>query len=97
MTCTLRFKKDVLILKILLCFGSCAFGLEVIPHPCCYLTFIVEKTHHGPVIAPFSVLLQLFFCYIGGVLVSELPTFFTVIDSYILAIEQTVTHEEHLR
>ena len=37
-----------------------------------------------------------FFSYIGGVLVSKLPTFFTVIDSYILAIEQTITHEKHL-
>ena len=61
MTCSLRFKKDVLILKMLLCFGSCAFGLEAIPHPCCYLMFILEKTHDGSVIAPFSVQrLQLF-------------------------------------
>ena len=35
--------------------------LEAIPHPSCYLTNIVDKTHHRPVIAPnFSVqLLQL--------------------------------------
>ena len=50
----LRFKKDVLIL------GFCAFGFEAIPHPSCYLTSIVDKTHHGLVIASFSVrLLQL--------------------------------------
>ena len=37
-----------------------AFGFEAIPHPSCYLTSIVNKTHHGTVIAPFSVqLLQL--------------------------------------
>ena len=59
MTCSLRFKKDVAILKMLLSFGFCAFGFR---NPfSCYLTSIVDKTHHGPVISPFSVLLlQLF-------------------------------------
>ena len=34
--------------------------LEVIPHPSCYVTSTVDKTHHGPVVAPVSVqLLQL--------------------------------------
>ena len=62
MICSFRFKKDVLILKMLLCFGFLeTFGFEAIPHPSCYLTSIVDKTHHEPVIAPFSVqLLQLF-------------------------------------
>ena len=36
---------------MLLCFGFCAFGFEAIPHPSCYLTSIVDKTHHGPAIA----------------------------------------------
>ena len=61
MICSLGFKRDALILKILLCFGFCAFDFEAMPHPSCYLTSIVEKTHHGQVIAPFSVQLpQLF-------------------------------------
>ena len=60
MTCSLRFKKDVFIL-MLLCFGFCAFGFEAKPHPSCYLTLIVDQTHHWSVIAPFSVqLLQHF-------------------------------------
>ena len=37
------------------CFGFCAFGFEAIAHPSCYLTSIIVKTRHGPVIAPFSV------------------------------------------
>ena len=43
------------------CFGFCTFGFEAIPHPSCFLTSILDKTHHEPVIAPFSVqLLQHF-------------------------------------
>ena len=36
-------------------FGFCAFGFEGLRRPSCYLTSIVDKTHHEPVIAPFSV------------------------------------------
>ena len=45
------------------CFGFCAFGFEalVIPNPSCYLTSIIDKTHHGPVIALFSVQLLQYF------------------------------------
>ena len=50
---SLTFKKDNLVLK--LCFGFSAFGFEAIPYPSCYLTSIVNKTHHEPVIAPFFV------------------------------------------
>ena len=32
-----------------------AFGFETMPRPSCYLTSIIDKTYHGPVIA-------LFFC-----------------------------------
>ena len=32
-----------------------AFGFEAMSHPSCYLTSIMDKTHHGPIIA-------LFFC-----------------------------------
>ena len=55
---------------MLICFGFCAFGFEATPHPSCYLNSIVDETHHGLVIATFSVqLLQLF--YAGGILVSK--------------------------
>ena len=47
---------------------------EAVPHPRCYLTFIVDKTHHGPVAAPFSMQLLQLFSYVLGVLVT--PTFF---------------------
>ena len=51
----LKFNKDVLFLKMLLCSGFCAFDFEAIPNSSCHLISIVDKTHHGPVIAPFSV------------------------------------------
>ena len=48
----LRFRNDVLI--VLFWFGFCAIDFEDI-------TSIVDKTHHGPVIAPFLMqVLQLF-------------------------------------
>ena len=60
LVCSLRFKKDVLILKILLSFGFCAFGFEAIPHPSCYLNmgqllrlFSVVAPVTAALIAPF--------------------------------------------
>ena len=55
----LRFKKDFFILRKF-CFGFCAFGFEAILDASCYLTSIVDKSNHGPVITPFSVQLQEF-------------------------------------
>ena len=56
---------------MLLCFGFFAFGFEAISHAICYLNQIVNKIHHGPVIAPFFVQLLQFLSYTGGVLVSK--------------------------
>ena len=53
----------------ILCFW---FLLEAILHPSCYLTSTVDKTHHGSVIAPFSLQLLQLFCYVGGILVTNL-------------------------
>ena len=54
------FKKDALILKMLLC-EFCASSFEAIPQPSCYFTSIVDKAQRGPVIVPFSLqFLQLF-------------------------------------
>ena len=56
----------------------------------------MDKAHHGPVIALFSVqLLQRF------LLCPRCPSkqpFFSLllIDKYILAIQEIITHEEHL-
>ena len=86
MICMLIFKKDVLILKCY--FGFFAFVFEATPHPICYLTSIVDKTHHWLVIATFFICSFCgFFSYVGGVLVTK--PFFTVIHWYILAIQQT--------
>ena len=45
----------------MLLFRLCSFGLEAMPRPSCYLTSIMDKTHHGPVIALSSVQRQQFF------------------------------------
>ena len=58
----------------------------------------MAKTHHGPVIALFSVKPQQIF-YLTWEVPKE-PTFFhsfLLIERYILAIQQIITHEEHLR
>ena len=77
-------------------FGFCAFGFEAMPHTICYLTFIMDKTLHGPVIALFSLQLKRFFSYVEGILVTNHFSLLLV-DRYILAIQQIITHEEHLR
>ena len=69
MICSLKLNKDFVILKC--CCGFCAFGFEAMPHPSCYLTPIMAKTHLGPVIALFSVKLQQIFSYAGGILVTN--------------------------
>ena len=76
MICSLRFKKDNLILKC--CFEFCAFRFEAIPHPKCYLISIVDKTHHGTVIAPFCVQDRQLFQLPRRCLSNQ--TFFAVID-----------------
>ena len=38
------------------CFGFCAFGFEAMPHPSCYLTSIMDKTRHKPVIGLLKML-----------------------------------------
>ena len=78
------------------CCGFCAFGFEAMPHLSCYLTFIMDKTHHGLVIAFFSLQLQQLFSYVRGILVTSHFSMF-LIDRYILAIQKIITHEEHLQ
>ena len=36
------------------CLGFCAFDFEIIPHPSCYFSSIMDKTRHGSVIAFFQ-------------------------------------------
>ena len=55
----------------------------------------MDKTHHGPVNALFSMQLQELF-QLHRLYPRNQP-FFTVIDCYILAIQQVVTHKEYLR
>ena len=76
MICSLKFKKDVIFLKMILCFRFCAFDCEAISHPSCYLSSILDKTHYGLVITPFSVQILQYFSYAGSGLVSESPTVF---------------------
>ena len=57
----------------------------------------MDKTHHGLVIALFSLqLLQLFSLRRRCPVVTNL-FLLLLIDRYVLAIQEIVTHEEHLR
>ena len=80
MICSLRFKKDVLILKMLLwilCFWFWSYTLSKL----LFLFFLCNFCS--------------FFSYVTGVLVTNLFTLL-LIDRYILAIHQIITHKEHL-
>ena len=94
MVFSLKFKKDVVILKMLL--WILCFGFDGMPHPSCYLTSIMNKTHHEPVIALFSLQLQQLFSYLRGILVTNHFSMFLT-DRYILAIQQIIRQEKHLR
>ena len=61
--------------KHVACFGFCAFGFEAIPHLSCYLTSIVNKTHHEPVIALFLCNFCCSFSNVRGVLKCKSSTF----------------------
>ena len=85
------------------CLGLRAFGFEAMPHPSCYLTFVMDKTYHGAVVAPFSMQLQQLL-QLRWRCPSNQPFFTAIVifhcfltDRYILAIQQIITHEEHLR
>ena len=94
MICAAWNSKKILSEKCCLVF--CAFDFEAIPPPNCYLTSIMDKTHHGSVIALFPVQLQQPFSYTGGIVVTNhFPLLLT--DRYILAIQQIITHKEHLQ
>ena len=56
----------------------------------------MDKTQHGPVIVLSSIQLLQFLNYVGGVLVTNLFSL-SLTDRYILAIQQIITHEEHMR
>ena len=96
MTGSLNIKKDVPILKMLL--WILCFGFEAMFHPSCYLTSIMDKTHHGSVIGLFSVQLQrsILATFEVAILVTNQFSLL-LIDRYILGIQQIITHEEHLR
>ena len=78
------------------CFGFCAFGFEAIPHPRCYLTSIMDKTHHDQLLLFFLCNFSSFLAYVGGVLVTTLFSLL-LIDRYISVIQQIIIYEEYLR
>ena len=82
--------------------GGYVFGFEAIPHPSFYLNSIMDKTRHGPVIALFFVKLQQLFSLRLKYPCINQPFFHCLlfdmmIGSYILAIQQMITHKEHLQ
>ena len=90
MVCSLKFKKDVNVKNAALNFVILV--LKPYPHPSCYLTSIMDKTHNGPVIALFLYSFSSFFS-----LGRRCPRNQLLIGRYIVAIQQIITHEEHLR
>ena len=60
MICSLKVKKDIYLKNVAWDFVL-LLDFEVIPHPSCYFTSIMNKTHHGLGIALFSVKLQQLF------------------------------------
>ena len=57
------------------------------PHLSCYLTSIMVKPHHGPVIALFLCNFSSFFSYVVGIPVTNHFSLL-LLDRYILAIQQ---------
>ena len=78
------------------CCGFCGFDFEAMPHLTLLSYSIMDKTHHGALIALFSMQLQHLFSYVGGILVSNHFSLL-LFDRYILAIQQIITHVEPLR
>ena len=94
MICSLKFKEEVSYLENV-AFDFVLFVLELYPmHR--YLTPIMDKNQHWPFIDLFSVQLLQPFSYIRGVLVTNIFSLL-LIDRDILAIQQIITHEEHLQ
>ena len=60
MICSLKIKKNIYLKHVAWEFVL-LLGSDVIPHPSCYFTSIMNKTHHGPAIALFSVKRQQLF------------------------------------
>ena len=73
------------------------FGLEAMPHPSCYLTSIMDiKLTMGQLLLFFLCNFSSFFSYVRGIPVTNHFSLL-LIDRYILAIQQIITHKEHLR
>ena len=87
MICSLKFEKDVVILKMLL--WILCFWFEAMLHPSCYLTSVMNKTHHRLVAALFVCSFSSFFSYVGCILVTNHFSLL-LIDGYILAIHQII-------
>ena len=94
MICSLKLKKNVVILKnVALDF---VFGFEVMPHPICYLTSLWIKLTIGQLLLFFLCSFSSFFSYDRGIAVTNHFSLL-LINRYILSIQQIITHKEHLR
>ena len=94
MICSLKFKKVVVILKMLLDFVLLIlklWSIQVVISLPLWMKFTI-----GQLLLSFLCNFSTFFSYIGGILVTNHFSL-VLIDRYILAIQQTITHKEHLR
>ena len=96
MICRLKFKKDVrTLLSQKCCSKFDGFGFEAMPHLICFLLYLWIKL-------TIDQLLPFFLCNFSSFSATSevfLTNHFSVplTDKYILAIQQIMTHREHLR
>ena len=77
---------------MLLYFRFRASGFEATPHPSCYLTSILNKTHHGTIGAPFLCNFCSFFSYARSVLESNTRGAFAIIFMICSDLKQAQNH-----
>ena len=91
MICNLKFKKDVFILTMLLWILSLV--LKLCPIQVVILLPLWIKPTMGQLLLFFICNFSSIISYVGGIPVTN---YFSLISRYILAIQQIMTHKEHL-
>ena len=92
---SLKLKKDVVILKMLL-WILCFWFFKLCPIQVVISLPLSIKLTMGQLLLFFLHNVSIFFSYVGGIPATYHFSLF-LIDKYILAIQQIITHKEHLR
>ena len=95
MICSLKFKNDVIFKMLLwiLCFWFWSYALSKL-----FISLpLWIKLTMGELLLFFLCNFSSFLSYAGGILVTNHFSLLLIGDRYILAIQQIITHEKHLR